>query len=88
MAERKVPLINVTRVDMKGATAALNRIADALEIYLQIAHNYHMRKPAFVPDEGDNKSSLDYYTDLEAVKQEVEQAMKGAPDDEGVVEDV
>lgn len=74
---RKVPLVNIVRADMKPVVRELARIADALEVYLQIAHGYNMRVPTAVPDDGEERSSLAYYSDLEAVKQEVEAAMKG-----------
>lgn len=85
---RKVPFINVTRADMKPVARELARIADALEMYLVLEHNYHTRVPAAVPDTGEEKSSIDYYSDFNALKNEVEDAIKGADAEEEAAPDV
>lgn len=64
------PFINVTRVNLKGVETELRRIADALEAYLAVAHNYHMRAPQPIAG-GDEEATVAYADDATSARQEI-----------------
>jgi hypothetical protein len=66
----KQPFINVTRVNLKDLTIECRRIADALEAYLSVAHNYHMRAP-LPSDPTAEDASVAYADDETSAKLEI-----------------
>lgn len=77
------PLIEITRVDTRAATAALERIATALETLLSLPpYNYNITVPRPLVPGSREQESVDYYSDFEATRQEVSDLIHGHNTDE------
>ena len=62
------PFIQITR--LKGVERELKRIADGIEVYLRIAHNYNLTAPQPF-DVGKEPESLEYSDDEKTTLLEV-----------------
>jgi len=62
------PLLQITR--LKGVERELKRIADGIEVYLRIAHNYNLTAPKPL-DAGKEPESLEYSDDEKTTLLEV-----------------
>ena len=82
-------LINVTRVNLKDLTVAVNRLADTLDLFLLYEHQHttqavleRWRKQPVIP--GD-EPSIDYTTDkdmaVQEARDEIEAFERGDDDD-------
>jgi len=76
MAERKVPLVNITR--LRQVEKQLDRIATALETLLLFQFGYHTR-PAKA-DIGGGAPDVSYSTDESSAIQELQEAKRGRPE--------
>lgn len=66
------PLLSITRVNLKGVEAELRRIADALEAYLSVVHNYNLRPPQPIASNGNvEDASVEYSDDQKSAILEV-----------------
>ena len=75
-------------VGTKDITRELKRIADALEAWLRIVHNYNLTVPPVPPDDTSEPASVSYASDektaLEEIRAELDRIH--APDAEDDVE--
>lgn len=80
-------LFKVTAVDVKPVVAELRRVADAMEAYMRIEHNYHLTPPKPLgPDTGEDATvayANDESTALRELREEYERSEgKHVEDDE------
>lgn len=56
-------LFRVTAVDVKPVVRELRRIADGIEAYMAVAHNYHLTPPKPLPSDEKEPPSVAYASD-------------------------